>query len=146
MQLTSRRRVLAAACTATLAIVLAAVASGRGCTSVDGSPDAAARAFVSAARAGDRRAAYALLGPATRQALERAAADATEKVGGSRRFEAADLLEVGVSAASWSPVGYEVTERQDARAVVVVEGPSGQRDRLTVVRVDGRWRVELEGL
>jgi hypothetical protein len=143
MQLQSRRRVLAAVATATLAIVLAAVASGRGCTSVDGSPEAAARAFISAARAGDRRAAFALLGPATQARLESAAADASEKVGGNRRFTGADLLEVGVSSASWSPVGYEVAERAGERAVVSVLGPDGQRDRLDLVRASGRWRIEL---
>jgi hypothetical protein len=143
MQLTSRRRVLAAVATATLAIVLAAVASGRGCASGDSTPEGAARAFISAARAGDRRVAYSLLGPATQSRLTAAAADATEKVGGSRRFAPEDLLEVGVSSTSWTPTDFREQSRSSDLATVSIEGPDGQRDILNLVRVSGRWRVEL---
>jgi hypothetical protein len=143
VQLTSRRRVVAAIATATVAIALAAVASGRGCSAVDGSPEGAARAFVSAARGGDRRAAWALLGPATQQRLERAAVGASEKVGGTRRFAALDMLELGAGEASWEPEDYEVVERLGDEARVRVIGPRGQADVLRVVRIDGRWRVEL---
>jgi hypothetical protein len=144
MQLTSRRRVLAAVATATVAIALAAVATGRGCTPVDSSPDGAVRAFVSAARGGDRKAAWALLGPATRARLEAAAEGATEKVGGTRRFEALDLLDLGASETTYVPTDYEVVSSSGATASVRVLGPGGRHDLVRAVQVSGHWRVELD--
>ena len=144
MQLTSRRRVIAAVVTAAVAIALALVASGRGCSAVDASPDGAVRAFVSAARGGDRKAAWALLGPATRARLEAAAEGATEKVGGTRRFVALDMLELGASESTYVPGDYRVLAQRGGEASVEVSGPGGRRDVVRAVLVAGRWRVELD--
>ena len=144
MQLTSRRRVIAAVATATVAIALAAVATGRGCTPVDASPDGAVRAFASAARGGDRKAAWALLGPTTRARLEDAAQGATQRVGGTRRYAALDMLELGASEATYTPTDFRVLARHGDSASVEVEGPAGRRDVVRTVLVEGRWRVELD--
>ena len=144
MQLTSRRRVIAAVATATVAIALAAVATGRGCTPVDSTPDGAVRAFASAARGGDRKAAWALLGPATRARLEEAAVGATQKVGGTRRYAALDMLEVGASEATYTPTEFHVLARHGNDARVEVVGGGGRRDIVHTVEVGGRWRVELD--
>src|SRR5690606_37707236 len=69
----AKRRALAAAVTALLAVALAAAVAGRGCSSEDDTPEGAVRAFVAAARAGDHEALFELLGPATRARLERSA-------------------------------------------------------------------------
>jgi HEAT repeat protein len=144
VQLTSRRRVVAAVVTATVAIALAAVATGRGCAPVDATPDGAVRAFVSAARSGDRKAAWALLGPATRARFEAAAEGATEKVGGVRRFAALDMLDLGASETTYVPSDYQVLSHGGGEASVEVLGPGGRRDVVRTVRVDGRWRIELD--
>jgi hypothetical protein len=144
VQLTSRRRVIAAVATATVAIALAAVATGRGCTPVDSTPDGAVRAFASAARGGDRKAAWALLGPATRARLEGAAEGATQKVGGTRRYAALDMLELGASESTYVPEDFRVLSQSGDQARVEVDGPGGRRDVLRTVRVAGRWRVELD--
>ncbi len=145
MQLTSRMRLVAAVATATVAIALAAVATGRGCTPVDASPDGAVRAFVSAARGNDRKAAWSVLGPASRARLEAAAQGATDKVGGTRRYTPLDMLELGTSETTYVPGGFTVTERRgDAEALVEIQGPAGRRDVVRTVLVEGRWRVELD--
>ena len=144
MQLTSRRRVVAAVVTATVAIALALVASGRGCSPVDASPDGAVRAFVSAARGGDRKAAWALIGPATRQRLEAAAEGATEKVGGTRRYAPLDMLELGASDSTYVPTDFRVLSSAGGEARVEVSGPGGRRDVVRTVLVADRWRVELD--
>jgi hypothetical protein len=144
MQLTSRRRVVAAVVTATVAIALALVASGRGCSPVDASPDGAVRAFVSAARGGDRKAAWALVGPATRHRLEAAAEGATEKVGGTRRYAPLDMLDLGASDSTYVPTDFRVLSSERGEARVEVSGPGGRRDVVRTVLVSGRWRVELD--
>jgi hypothetical protein len=140
----SRRGVMAALATATVAVVLAVTVSGRGCRPGDASPEGAVRAFVAAARVGDKRGAWDLLGPATRQRLEQAARGATERAGGVRRYQPLDMLGLTASEGGYAQVNVSVRERHGDRAVVDVVGPGGQRDSLQVVRVKGRWRVELE--
>lgn len=129
--------------TALAAVGLALAASGRGCSAADASPDGAVRAFVAASRAGDKRAVWDLLGPATRGRLETAAVAATEKVGGARRFTALDMLELWVPEQSYAPTDFAVRERSGSAAVVEVSAPGGRRDRVRVVREGRRWCVEL---
>jgi hypothetical protein len=143
VQLTSRRRWLAAVATATVAMALAAVATGRGCTPLDATPEGAVRAFASAARSGDRRAVWSLLGPRTRARFEEEAANATRTVGGERRFVALDMLRVGSGDTDYAPTGYRLVERSGEQATVEVSGPGGRRDSVRVVKVGDRWRVEL---
>jgi hypothetical protein len=143
MPLGWRRRVLAAVATAAAALVLALVIGGRGCAPVDATPDGAARAFVSAARSGDKKAVWVLLGPDTKKRLEAAAVAATDNVGGKRRFGPLDVLDVGAGDTAWSPSGYRVLDHHGDAARVEVQGERGQKSVLSLVRVDGRWRVEL---
>lgn len=143
MVLGSRRRLVTALVTAGAAIALALVASGRGCAPADATPEGAVQAFVEAARDGNKDAAWALLGPATRRRLEDAAVSATEKAGGPRRFAAKDMFEVDATDTTWAPTAYRVKRRDGDRADVEVVGPAGKVDVVQVVKVDGRWRVEL---
>jgi hypothetical protein len=131
------------------AIAVAALAWALGvpasCGDPDASPEGAVRAFVAAARAEDKAAVWELLGPATRRAVTEAAAAATDKVGGAGRFGPLDLLDVAAPAGSYRPGEIVLREEEGAAAVVDVLGPEGRRDAVKVVRVDGRWRVELVG-
>lgn len=139
-----RRRLIAPLVTASLAVLLwVTVTSERGCASPSSSPVAAARAFIQAARGGDKQAVWDWLGPKTRQSLHQAAKRATETVGGARRFTALDLLDVTPQETPYR--GAEVTLRQGnlTRTVVDVVGPSGQRDSMELVHEGGMWRVEL---
>jgi hypothetical protein len=143
MQLTPRTRTVAAVVVVAVAVVLGAVASGRGCTPVDATAEGTARAFVSATRGADRRAAWALLGPSTQARLGEVAKKATARAGGARRFAPIDMLDVGAGEGNWAPTGYRVHASDGMHARVEILGPAGARDELELVRVSGKWRVEL---
>src|SRR5262249_50465159 len=113
----TKRRLIAAAATVGAAVALALAVSGRGGAVGDGTPAGAARAFVAAARAGDRRAAWELLGPRTRARVEAAAQAATEKVGGARRYGPLDVLDVAAPERTYEPTALVV--RTEARAAAV---------------------------
>jgi hypothetical protein len=136
--LASRRRALAAATTAVAAIAVALAVAGRSRDARADGPDGAVRALMRAAKDGDRARVLELLGPATRARLERDAALAREQ-GGDRALVAADLIEVEAPAARGA---LEVTRAGD-RAEVVLLDADGARSAFAVVRVAGRWRVEL---
>jgi hypothetical protein len=140
----SRRRALAAAASALLAVVLAAAIAGRGCSAEDETPVGAVRAFVSAARAGDRGAVYELLGPRTRQHLDREATRASGYAGGSRRFAPRELLSVATGSVDQpAPRAFELRERDGSAAIVDIVAADGTRNPIRVVEVDGHWRIEL---
>jgi hypothetical protein len=109
----------------------------------ESSPEGVAHALVMAARDGDRATVWEHVGPATRARIEKAAWDATQRVGGAKRFTALDVLDVGVSATSYVPTSIVLRESTGDRAIVDVLGPDGRRDELTLVRVDDAWKVEL---
>lgn len=138
-----RRRIAAAVASVAAAIALAVAVSGRGCADADATPEGAVRAFVSAARAGEKDAAWSLLGPRTRQRLEELAVAASEKAGGPKRFAAKDMFDVDGSDTTIAPTSIRVVSRDGDTALVEIAGPDGRRDEVQAVRVDGRWRVEL---
>ncbi len=144
MDVSSRRRVIATGTSALLAVVLAVAIAGRGCGADDETPVGAVRAFVSAARGGDRGAVYELLGPRTRAHLDAQAQKATEYVGGSRRFAPTELMSVTSGSLEHpAPRDYLLRERDGDTAVVEIVGADGTRTPTAVVEVDGHWRVEL---
>lgn len=142
LALTSRRNVMAAAASALAAIALAAAVLGRGCGVAEPGPDAAVRSLVQAARAGDRKQVWQLLSPRTQHALEERARKATDLVGSSTRYGALDLISLGSSEDVPPPTDLRVVFRTGERAVVELNGPTGPA-RLDVIRVDGRWKVDL---
>lgn len=142
LALTSRRGALAAGASALAAIALAATMLGRGCGVTKPGPDAAVRAMIQAARAGDRKAVWRLLSPDTQRALEDRAQKATDLVGASTRYSALDLISVGASDDVPPPTDIKVVSEGDDHAVVELGGPTG-RAQLELVRVDGRWRIDL---
>ncbi len=125
------------------AVAFAVAVAGRSC-SVDGSsPQAAVREFSAAASAGDREALYELFGPETRRRLAEAAKRATDLVGGSLRYHALDMISIGRSSGTPPPKDFVLKERSESRATVEILGASGERAEISVVRVDGEWRIEL---
>lgn len=138
----AKRRALAAAVTALLAVALAAAVAGRGCSSEDDTPEGAVRAFVAAARAGDHEALFELLGPATRARLERSAVHLGILTGEGRPASPSELIRV--DAERGGPVDVQVLSERGDRAVVRVRGDE-EEGRLELVRVDGHWRIELPG-
>lgn len=139
--LTSRRTTIAAVTSAVAAAALAVGVAGRSCAVSTPGPEAVVHDLLAAAKAQDRHAVFELLSPATRQRIEERARHATELVGSSTRFQAIDLLSIGSSEEA-PPTDITEVESIGDRAVVEIVSPAG-RARLSVVKVDGRWLVEL---
>lgn len=138
----SRRPAVAAIASVLAAMALAASMAGRGCRMAEDDPIAAVRAFAAAAEAEDHEALYELLGPASQARLEAAARRATDLAGGAHRFGAIDMLSIG-KADGATLRDFHLVERDEQRAVIEFTGVSGERARLTVMNVNGAWRIEL---
>jgi hypothetical protein len=142
LALTSRRGAVAAGARAVAAVALAVAVVGRSCGVADPGPEAAVRSMLAAANAADRTAVFDLLTPATQDRLTARARRATDLIGSSTRYSALDLISIGGSTDVAPPTDLTVVERIGDRAVVEVVSPTG-RARVTVVLVDGRWRIDL---
>ena len=135
----SRGRAITAVATGLTAIGLAFAVSPRGCGGADRSPLGAVKAFEAAARAGDREQMYKLLGPTTRAKLDSAAARAS-RLKNKGTFGGHDMIgSVGQAA----PAQYRLTSESRDRAVVEAVFESGETRRISLVYIDGVWRIEL---
>ncbi|MBA3396203.1 MAG: DUF4878 domain-containing protein [Deltaproteobacteria bacterium] len=142
LALTSRRSTIAAVASALAAMALAAAVAGRSCRVSQPGPEAAVRGVLQAAKTGDRDTVFEMLTPATQQRLEVEARRATDLVGAAIRYTAKDLVSIGSSDGVAAPTDITVLEERNDRAVVEVVSPSG-RARMQLVKIDGRWRVDL---
>jgi hypothetical protein len=134
-------RLVALAASVLAAAALAAAVAGRSCSVDDDSPEGAVRSFVAAAEAGDEAAIHELLGPATRHKLDQAAERATNLAGNTRRYGPLDL--VSIAEVSHRPKKIALVSRDGDIAVVELTGADGATARLSLVREDGDWRIEL---
>jgi hypothetical protein len=98
--------------------------------------------MLAAASAGDRRAVFELLSPATQRELTTRAQRATDLVGSSVRYTPLDLISINPSGDLAPPSDLTVVMRHGDHAVVEVVSPGG-RERVDVVRVDRRWRIDM---
>jgi hypothetical protein len=142
LALTGRRRAAAAAVSVLAAVAIAGAVVGRGCRVTDPGPEAAVRSLIAATNAGDRRAVFGLLSPGTQASLEERAQRATELVGSNVRYTALDLIAIGSAEDVSHPTEINVVTRTGDRALVEIVSSDG-RGQLQLIRVDGRWRVDL---
>jgi hypothetical protein len=142
LALTTRRTTLSAVASILAAMALAAAVAGRSCRVSQPGPETAVRAMLQAARTGDRDTIYQLLSPATIARLEAQAKRGTELVGAISRYTAKDMISVGSSEGIPSPTDITVLEERGDHAVVEVVSPAG-RARMELVRVDGRWLIDV---
>lgn len=143
LALTSRRSTVAAVASALAAMALAAAVAGRSCRVSQPGPEAAVRDMLQAAKTGDVDTVFEMLSPATRTRLEAEARRATDLVGASIRYTAKDLVSIG-STDGAAPTDITVLEERGDRAVVEVVSAAG-RARLELVKLDGRWRIDIPG-
>jgi hypothetical protein len=136
------KRAVAAFVTVAAALALAWAAGPRGCGADDRSPEGAVRAFIAAARAGDEEALWELLSPATRARVSEAAVAAGDRAGESHRYRPLDVLDVGSGEGHYAPTDIVAREIEGDRVTVDVLGPN-RRDAIEVVKVDGRWKIDL---
>lgn len=123
----------------TLLLLLAASCSGRDEAS---SPEDAVRALIATARAGDRAAVYAHLGPRTRGRIE-ALLVSGHRSGGARLLKPQDLLAVGWLPPAWEAAGTRLISRDGNEADVEVFSATGDRQAVHTVREGRAWKVEL---
>jgi hypothetical protein len=142
LALTSRRSTLAAVASALAAMALAAAVAGRSCRVSQPGPEAAVRDVLQAAKMANRELVFSLLTPATQERLAAEARRATDLVGASQRYAAKDLISIGSSDGAADPTDITVLEESADRAVVEVVSPAG-RARLALIKLDGRWRIDL---
>jgi hypothetical protein len=121
------------------AVLLAAGCSGR---DEGGSPEAAVRSLIAAARAGDRAAVYERFGPRTRARVQALLATA-HRTGGSRLPKPEDLVTVGWVPPAWEPTGMRVVRGDDKEAEVEVYSAAGDRQAIRTVKEGKTWKVEL---
>jgi hypothetical protein len=142
LALTSRRSTVAAVASALAAMALAAAVAGRSCRVSQPGPEVAVRDMIQAAKTGDRDTVFELLSPATRTHLEVEAKRATDLVGATVRYAAKDLISISTSEGVVAVTDLTVLEESGDHAVVEVVSPAG-RARVDLVRIEGRWRIEL---
>jgi len=142
LALPSRRSTVAAVASALAAMALAAAVAGRSCRVTQPGPEVAVREMLQAAKTGDRDIVFELLSPQTRERLEREAKRATDLVGAAVRYSAKDLVSIGSSDGVAPPTDITVIEERGERAIVEVVSPAG-RSRIELVRIDGRWLIDL---
>ena len=144
LALGTRRSTIAAVASAVAAMALAAAVAGRSCRVSQPGPELVVHDLLQAAKTGDRELVFALLAPSTRSQLDAEARRATDLVGAAVRYTAKDLISIGSSDNVSAPTDITVIEQRGKHAMVEIVSPQG-RSRLTLVQVDGRWRVELPG-
>jgi hypothetical protein len=142
LALTSRRSTIAAVASALAAMAIAAAMAGRSCRVSQPGPEAAVRDILQAAKTGDRDAVFDMLSPVTRARLDVEARRATDLVGASIRYTAKDLVSIGSSENIAAPTDITVLEEHEDRAVVELVSPAG-RSRMQLVKIDGRWKIEI---
>lgn len=141
-ELESRRSALTAIASALAAVALAAAVAGRSCQMDGSAPEAVVREFIAAANADDRAALYALFGPKTHAHLQEAARRATDLAGGAVRYSALDMISVGVADAGL-PKQIVLKHRDETEATVEIVDINDKRSEVTLVLIEGAWRIEL---
>ena len=142
LALTTRRSTIAAGASILAAMAVAAAVAGRSCRVSQPGPEAAVRDLLQAAKTGDLDTVFELLTPSTQARLEAEAKRSTDLVGAAVRYTAKDLLSIGSADSLTTPTDITVDEERGDRAVVQIITPAG-RSNLDLIRIDGRWRIEI---
>ena len=138
LALTTRRSTIAAGASILAAMAVAAAVAGRSCRVSQPGPEAAVRELLQAAKTGDRETVFELLTPSTQARLEAEAKRSTDLVGAAVRYTAKDLVSIGSADSTTAPTDITVHDR----AVVQIITPAGRYD-LDLIRIDGRWRIDI---
>ena len=143
LALGTRRSTIAAVASALAAMALAAAVAGRSCRVTQPGPEVTVHELIEAAQTGDRDTVFELLTPTARDNLDAEARRATDLVGATVRYTAKDLISIAGTDRG-KPTDITVLEHQGDRATIEVVAPAG-RSRVELVRIDGKWRVDLPG-
>ncbi len=130
---------------ATCHIAVVLLLSAAGCTAGDRSPVGAVREFLKqSSMLNSDQAVFDLLGPKTRARLEQVAGKTTTLMGGRRRVTAAKMFLLGLADPPYKVGKITLQRKQGDRAWVKLEDKKKKYTEIwQLVKVDGRWRIEL---
>lgn len=128
------------------------VLAGCGKPKEDRSPTGVVKRFLAAsfkAETAERhKALYELLGPRTRARLKASADRATAATGGKRTYAPYEMLSASFRPSAkgdWTPKKFKLLSSGETTARVEVRGEKkGERQVVSLVKVKGRWRIELD--
>lgn len=126
----------------TTALVVWAVLAGA-CRDDAADPVRTAQAFTAAVQRGDMKAVLPLLEQAASDRLTRAAEQASDQVGGRRRIEPAEMLQIVDVPPTFELAEAVLLDNDGQTAHVRLVGAQQDSYNLTLVREDGAWHVRI---
>lgn len=126
----------------TVALVTWAALSGA-CGDQGADPVRTAQAFTGAVQRGDMKAVLPLLEAAAAERLSQAAEQASDQVGGRRRVEPAEMLQIVDVPPTFELAQAELVDNDGATAHVRLVGAQQESYTLTLVHEDGAWHVRI---
>lgn len=106
-------------------------------------PVGVAQAFTAAVQRGDMEAVLALVERAAAERLQAAAERASDQVGGRRRIEPAEMLQIVDVDGNFELTAAELESNDGAVARVRLVGSQQETHTLTLVLEDGAWHVRI---
>jgi len=125
------------------ALLVAWAALSGACREQSADPVRTAQAFTSAVQRGDMKAVLPLLEKATAERLAAAADKASDQVGGRRRIEPAEMLQIADVSPTFELAQTLLVDNDGATAHVRLVGAQQESYTLTLVHEDGAWYVRI---
>ena len=125
------------------ALLVAWAALSGACREQSADPVRTAQAFTSAVQRGDMKAVLPLLEKATAERLAAAADKASDQVGGRRRIEPAEMLQIADVSPTFELAQTLLVDNDGATAHVRLLGAQQESYTLTLVHEDGAWYVRI---
>ncbi len=117
--------------------------AGPGCGPAEEAPVTTAKAFNVAVRSGDSKRVIALLDAEAVDQLEGLAQGASDQVGGRRKVEPHEMLQVVDVDRAFELSSAELLDNDGERAHVALESTTGERHVLSLIKQGDRWRVQV---
>ena len=125
------------------ALLVAWAALSGACREQSADPVSTAQAFTSAVQRGDMEAVLPLLEKSTAERLAAAADRASDQVGGRRRIEPAEMLQIVDVSPTFELAQTLLVDNDGATAHVQLLGAQQESYTLTLVHEDGAWYVRI---
>lgn len=137
------RRLPGLARAAGLSLALATASVIGGCGDDEPPPVKVAKQFAAAVKSGNVEKVLTLVESSAAQRLERAAARASDQVGGRRNIEPHEMLQIVDVDPRFQVAKAELVEGDEGHATVRLTGADERTHELGLVKEDGEWHVVL---
>jgi hypothetical protein len=125
----------------TLLVAWAALSGA--CADQGADPVSTAQAFTAAVQRGDMKAVLPMLEKAASDRLAAAADKASDQVGGRRRIEPSEMLQIVDVSPTFELAQAQLVDNDGATAHVRLVGAQQESHTLTLVHEDGVWHVRI---